>query len=83
MKATSLFHNSRRGARDAGVGVLLCAGRPAYDDHDDRPTYNRTTASARTFKAATTSKENKTKSNHVQPKATQIKTDGNPHNQNK
>jgi hypothetical protein len=42
-------------------------------DYDGRPAHSRTPAPARTFKAATTNKPNKTKTNHVQPKDTKIK----------
>jgi hypothetical protein len=42
--------------------------RPNWASHDDgRPTCNKTYAAARTLKAATTSKSNKTISNRVQP----------------
>jgi hypothetical protein len=43
------------------------------NDYDGRTTHNRTPTPARTFKAATTNNPNKTKSNHVQPKDTQMK----------
>jgi hypothetical protein len=51
----------------------MCNDVHYSNDYDGRRIHNRTPAPARTFKAATTTKPNKTKSNHVQPKDTQIK----------
>jgi hypothetical protein len=41
-------------------------------DYDGRPTRNWTPAPGRTFNSATSKKSNKTRSNHMQPKDTQI-----------
>jgi hypothetical protein len=51
----------------------MCSVVHYSNDYDGRPTQHTTPAPARTFKAATSNKPNKTKSNHVQLKDTQIK----------
>jgi hypothetical protein len=47
--------------------LLKKSEKVTENDYDGRPTHNRTPAPARTLRAATTRKPNKTKSNHVQP----------------